>query len=141
MNYNVKSRKFYELQCKVKKDLQCIFPNFILQKGEKMNCITEDQVYKALSNVLDPDLNQDIVSLGFIKNLHIQGNDVSFAIELTTPACPFKQKIRDAAETYVRQIPSIGNVDITLTSQVLENKFSKKIIFKRRKAHHCYSKW
>jgi len=126
MNYNVKSRKFYELQCKVKKDLQCIFPNFILQKGEKMNCITEDQVYKALSNVLDPDLNQDIVSLGFIKNLHIQGNDVSFAIELTTPACPFKQKIRDAAETYVRQIPSIGNVDITLTSQVLENKFSKK---------------
>ena len=45
-------------------------------------------VLDALKVVRDPDLNRDIVSLGFIKDLKIDGGRVAFTIELTTPACP-----------------------------------------------------
>jgi len=49
-----------------------------------------DAVLDALRVVNDPDLRRDIVSLGFIKDLSIKDGHVSFAIELTTPACPVK---------------------------------------------------
>ena len=52
--------------------------------------ITEAAVLDALKVVRDPDLNRDIVSLKFIKNLRIEDGAVSFAIELTTPACPVR---------------------------------------------------
>ena len=47
----------------------------------------------------DPDLHKDIVSLGFVKKLAIDGGRVSFAIELTTPACPVKDQMRDQARS------------------------------------------
>ena len=49
--------------------------------------VSEAAVLDSLKAVRDPDLNRDIVSLKFIKNLKIEGGRVSFAIELTTPAC------------------------------------------------------
>jgi ATP-binding protein involved in chromosome partitioning len=52
--------------------------------------VTEQAVLAALTVVKDPDLHRDIVSLGFIKNLRIDGGRVAFSIELTTPACPVK---------------------------------------------------
>lgn len=96
-----------------------------------MNIITEDQVYQALSNVIDPDLHEDIVTLGFIKELKIQDNNVSFEIELTTPACPFKQKMRDEAESNIKNIPDVKNIDITLTSRAnAENEMPQKVAVK-----------
>ena len=59
--------------------------------------ITEAAVLEALTAVRDPDLNRDIVSLKFIKNLRIDGGRVAFSIELTTPACPVKDQMRDQA--------------------------------------------
>ncbi len=58
---------------------------------------SEAAVLQALQAVKDPDLHQDIVTLGFIKKLRIDGDRVSFAIELTTPACPVKDQMRDQA--------------------------------------------
>ena len=58
---------------------------------------TEAAVLEALKAVRDPDLNRDIVSLKFIKNLRIDGGRVAFTIELTTPACPVKDQMRDQA--------------------------------------------
>jgi hypothetical protein len=57
--------------------------------------VTESSVLDALRVVRDPDLNRDIVALKFIKNLRIDGERVSFSIELTTPACPVKDQMRD----------------------------------------------
>ena len=54
-------------------------------------------VLDALKIVQDPDLHRDIVSLGFIKDLAINSGRVSFTIELTTPACPVKDQMRDQA--------------------------------------------
>src|SRR4051812_10117533 len=79
---------------------------------------TEEAVLQALTAVRDPDLNRDIVSLKFIKNLRIEGGRVSFAIELTTPACPVKDQMRDQARDLVSRIPGVTAVEIEMTAQV-----------------------
>ena len=63
-----------------------------------MNQITEQAVLEKLSNIIDPDLRKDIVTLGFIKDLEISGGDVSFRIVLTTPACPVKEQFETDAK-------------------------------------------
>src|SRR5438477_6809556 len=77
-----------------------------------------DAVLNALRVVQDPDLRRDIVSLGFIKDLSIQGGSVSFAIELTTPACPVKDQMREQAEAAVRAVPGVTSVDVRMTANV-----------------------
>ena len=65
--------------------------------------VSEAAVLDALKAVRDPDLNRDIVSLKFIKNLRIEGGRVAFSIELTTPACPVKDQMRDQARAAVER--------------------------------------
>lgn len=80
--------------------------------------LTESQILDAMRHIIDPDLGQDIVSLGFIKNLKIDDGRVSFAIELTTPACPVKEKFKRAAHEAVASMPGVTEIDITMTAQV-----------------------
>jgi ATP-binding protein involved in chromosome partitioning len=80
--------------------------------------VTEAAVLEALSNIIDPDLHKDVVSLGFIKNLKIESGDISFDFELTTPACPVKDRFLDQAKRYVGAIPGVTNVNCTMTSNV-----------------------
>lgn len=79
---------------------------------------TEAQVLNALRAVQDPDLRRDIVSLGFIKRLTVEGGRVAFQIELTTPACPVRDLMREEARRAVAAIPGVLSVEIGLTSQV-----------------------
>ncbi|MDQ3908539.1 MAG: iron-sulfur cluster assembly protein, partial [Acidobacteriota bacterium] len=60
--------------------------------------ISEQSVLGALSAVRDPDLHKDIVTLGFVKDLKIDGGDVSFRIVLTTPACPVREQLQEQSE-------------------------------------------
>ena len=80
--------------------------------------VTPAAVLDALRGVRDPDLHKDIVALGFVKNLAIDGGRVSFAIELTTPACPVKDQMRDQAHSLVSGLPGVSAVDITMTASV-----------------------
>jgi ATP-binding protein involved in chromosome partitioning len=80
--------------------------------------MTPEIVLDALKGVIDPDLRRDIVSLGFIKHLAIDGGRVSFAIELTTPACPVKDLLKAQAEELVRALPGVTEVAVTMTAQV-----------------------
>ncbi len=75
-------------------------------------------VLEALKVVQDPDLHKDIVSLGFIKDLHINSGRVSFSIELTTPACPVKDLMRDQAHAAVSALSGVTDVSITMTASV-----------------------
>ena len=79
---------------------------------------TTDQVLQALTAVQDPDLNRDIVALGFIKDLAVNGNSVSFKVELTTPACPVKDKMKAEAEAAVLALPGVDDVQVEMTAQV-----------------------
>jgi len=80
--------------------------------------ITKEQVLDALRSVMDPDLKRDVVSLGFIKDLQIEGGRVSFIMELTTPACPLKEQLKTAAEQAVRGVAGVSEVQVEVTSKV-----------------------
>jgi ATP-binding protein involved in chromosome partitioning len=64
--------------------------------------MTEADILKALSNVQEPDLGKDLVTLNMVKDIVINGNNVAFTIILTTPACPMKDMMRTASENAVK---------------------------------------
>jgi ATP-binding protein involved in chromosome partitioning len=76
-----------------------------------------DAVLNALRVVVDPDIRKDIVSLGFVKDLTVAAGRASFTIELTTPACPVKDQMRDQAVAAVRAL-GITDVQVQLTAKV-----------------------
>jgi ATP-binding protein involved in chromosome partitioning len=76
-----------------------------------------DEVLKALSTVQDPDLHRDLVSLGMIQDLSIQDTAVSFAIVLTTPACPVKDDMKEWSRAAVARLPWVREVNVDLRSQ------------------------
>ena len=80
--------------------------------------LTEAAVLDALRAVKDPDLHKDIVALGFVKNMRLSGGAVAFTVELTTPACPVKDLLRDQARSVVAALPGVTQVDVEMTAQV-----------------------
>jgi ATP-binding protein involved in chromosome partitioning len=82
--------------------------------------VEQQAVLDALKVVTDPDLHRDIVSLGFIKDLKIDGGHVGFTIELTTPACPVKDQMRDQARAAAMNVPGVSSVDVQMSARVRE---------------------
>ena len=87
-----------------------------------MSNITEAAVLESLKQIIDPDLRKDIVTLGFIRDLHIEGGDVSFRIVLTTPACPVKEEMEGMAREFVRVLPGVTNVNVTMDAEVPQGR-------------------
>lgn len=89
--------------------------------------VEKTQVLAALSTIIDPDFGRDIVSLGFIKNLDIEDSGkVSFTIELTTPACPVKDKFKSDAEAAVAAIPGVTEVVVTMSAMAPRERQAPK---------------
>ncbi len=78
----------------------------------------EKAVLEALRGVRDPDLGKDIVALEFVKNLKVEDGKASFTIELTTPACPARKQLEQAAREAVLKVAGIRDVDVQMTSRV-----------------------
>jgi ATP-binding protein involved in chromosome partitioning len=92
-----------------------------------MVALTEENVLQALRAVKDPDLHKDIVALNFVKNLKISGNNVSFTLELTTPACPVRDQFKADCEKAIRSsISGVGNVDVQMTANVATHSNQQK---------------
>src|SRR5947209_18173825 len=90
--------------------------------------VTEADVYGALAQVKDPDLHKDIVRLGFIKDLKIEGGDVSFRIVLTTPACPVREQLQEESRSVVAERPGGTNVRVTMDAEVPKGRgFGEKV--------------
>lgn len=79
--------------------------------------VTREAVEAALSNIIDPDLGRDIVTLGFIKELEIEDGQVSLELELTTPACPVRDQFRDQARELISRIQGVQDVQVKLSSR------------------------
>ncbi len=80
--------------------------------------VTREQVLDALRAVKDPDLHKDIVALNFVKEVRIQGGDVDFTIELTTPACPVRDEMKAEAERAVAALPGVTAARAKMTADV-----------------------
>ena len=85
--------------------------------------IKEEDVLKALSNVMDPDLGKDLVTLGMIQDIVITENKIAFSVVLTTPACPLKEMLKNDC---LKAIDSLGldgvEIDINMTSAVTSSR-------------------
>jgi ATP-binding protein involved in chromosome partitioning len=80
---------------------------------------SKDQVLGALSAINDPDLGRDVVSLGMIKDLIVtEAGGVSFTFELTTPACPVRDRFQLQARELVAALPGVTSVDLKMTANV-----------------------
>jgi ATP-binding protein involved in chromosome partitioning len=82
---------------------------------------TEEDIFAALRNVIDPDLKKDVVTLGMIKDLRIDGGIVSFTFELTTPSCPIKDQFERDVRTAAETVAGVGNVKVNMTARVSQN--------------------
>src|SRR5215510_6356743 len=87
-------------------------------KEGKDSEVSQEQVLGVLKKVQDPDLRKDIVSLGFIRNLKVENGNVAFDLNLTTPACPVKDQMRDEAIALVKALPGVHKVDVKMTAEV-----------------------
>lgn len=80
--------------------------------------ISEEQILKALSTVIDPDFKKDLVTLGMIKDIRIADDRVKFTIELTTPACPLKDQLEGDSRKAIAAIAPDAEVTVDFTSRV-----------------------
>jgi ATP-binding protein involved in chromosome partitioning len=80
--------------------------------------VTDETVLAALGKVQEPELHKDLVSLKMIRDLKVEGGDVSFTVVLTTPACPLRSQIQSEARQAVMAVPGVKNVEIKMDANV-----------------------
>ncbi len=84
----------------------------------QQGAVTEQQVIGALSNVIEPELHRDLVTLDMIKDLAVDGGTVRFSVVLTTPACPLRTQIEQEVRAAVMALPGVDEVAINMTANV-----------------------
>lgn len=85
--------------------------------------IKEEEVLKALSNVMDPDLGKDLVTLGMIQDIVISEKKIAFSVVLTTPACPLKEMLKNNCKSEIDSLGLEGvEIDINMTSAVTSSR-------------------
>ena len=91
--------------------------------------MTAEKVLDALKIVQEPDLGKDIVTLNMVKDIVIDGNNISFTVVLTTPACPMKDMIGNACVNAVKQLVNKeANVKVNFTSNTTTNRHDPKTV-------------
>ncbi len=90
--------------------------------------LSADKVLHALSTVQDPDLKKDLVTLGMIQDVKVDGTAVAFTLELTTPACPLKELLRSDCEKAIQKIEPAATVQIKFTAQVTSTRGGQPLL-------------
>ncbi len=85
-----------------------------LQEETQDEGITTDRVKLVLRRVKDPDLNLNIMDLGLVYDVAVEGKDVRVDMSLTSPACPSGPEIMGDAERQLKLVDGIGDVTINL---------------------------
>lgn len=76
--------------------------------------VTEDQVKLALRRVKDPDLQLNIMDLGLVYGIAVDGGTVKVDMTLTSPACPSGPELMTNAEREVKTLPGVEAVEVNL---------------------------
>ena len=85
--------------------------------------MTNEDILQALSNVQEPDLGKDLVTLNMVKDISINGLEVSFTVVLTTPACPLKDMIKNAC---INAVKLLVNKEAIVTVNFSSNTSSNR---------------
>jgi ATP-binding protein involved in chromosome partitioning len=91
--------------------------------------ITREKVVEALSNVIEPDLKKDLITLNMVENIEIDGNNVSFTVILTTPACPLKAVIQQACvNAIIHFVDEKANVTVNMTARTTSGRVTDEAL-------------
>ena len=90
--------------------------------------MTENEILKALSTVQEPDLKKDLVTLNMIRDIKIDGGDISFTVVLTTPACPLKELIASDCVKAIKKINGVANVKVNFESSTTTIRADKSSV-------------
>lgn len=85
---------------------------------------TKSAVLDALCAIMDPDLQEDIVSAGFVTDLQIQDGDVALELELTSPDCGLKDWFQAQAVRHVRRVAGVKSVQVRMTARAVSEPSS-----------------
>lgn len=92
-----------------------------------MSDLNQDVIYEALSKVMDPELKKDLVTLKMVKDVQINDSVVTVGIQLTTPACPLRNKIKNDVEQAVLNVPGVKKVDVNMGASVAGDGKTREI--------------
>jgi ATP-binding protein involved in chromosome partitioning len=92
-----------------------------------MSTVTESAVLDALKGVIDPNTGKDFVSSKTLKNLRVDGGDVSFDIELGYPAKSQHAALRGALIAAARRVPGVGNVSVTFSTRIVSHAVQRGV--------------
>ncbi len=96
--------------------------------------MTTEEILKALSNVQEPDLGKDLVTLNMIQDLKVDGDAVSFTIVLTTPACPMKDLMKNASENAIKLLVNPrAQVQVNFTSNTTSLRKDEQTVLSKVK--------
>ena len=90
--------------------------------------VSEKDVMAALSKVQEPELHKDLVTLNMIRDMKISGDQVSFTVMLTTPACPLKHQIERESRQAVLDLPGVNSVEVKLDANVPNDGRSRGLL-------------
>jgi metal-sulfur cluster biosynthetic enzyme len=89
-------------------------PPASLAESASSEALTEDQVRLVLRRVKDPEINLNVVDLGLVYGIEVEGRDVRVDMSLTSPGCPAGPQILGDADEQLRTIPDVGEVTVNL---------------------------
>lgn len=90
--------------------------------------MTENEILQALSTVQEPDLKKDLVTLNMVRDIEISGDNVSFTVILTTPACPLKDLIAKDCVKAIKKLNANANVTVNFDSSTTTIRADKSTV-------------
>ena len=90
--------------------------------------MTNDDMFKALGKVQEPDLGKDLVTLNMVRDIDINGNNISFTVVLTTPACPLKELLERSCVNAILEVNKDANVTVNFTSSTTSIRADKSSV-------------
>ena len=76
---------------------------------------TEEDIYEALEEVIDPELGLDFVELGLVYGIEVDGGEVNIEFTLTSPGCPIGPQVSEQIEEFVSELDGVTSVESTMT--------------------------
>ena len=73
------------------------------------------RVRDALRVVIDPELGENIVDLGFVYDIAAAGGAIRITMTATTPGCPATGFLREGAQAAASAVPGVVSADVTMT--------------------------
>ncbi|HEX5652548.1 MAG TPA: Mrp/NBP35 family ATP-binding protein [Chitinophagaceae bacterium] len=95
--------------------------------------MTQEKILEALGKVQEPDLGKDIVTLNMVKDIVLEGNNVSFTVVLTTPACPLKDRIKNECIAAIQAVSKDAIVEVNFTANTTTKRTDTGAVLPRVK--------